>query len=207
MSMSEKLFESKQLPVSVVAHKRLAATILLTVCLLILSELIWRGVGRFSTIQRKEVDLVGYLAAGLVLATFCMRSMSWLRLTALASNLAFIEYGNLASLMPVLILHAVLLPVNAYRLLQICWASESPPTASNIARSDHSRSRLHTLTLARIAALTRTQTAPPVSAAPAQCSSAASQPAPHKVVKRKSSLAASLGLPGAASGTGVTPFF
>jgi hypothetical protein len=55
------------------------------------------------------IDLVGYLAASLMLATFCMRSMSMLRLMALASNLAFIAYGYLERLMPVLVLHAVLL--------------------------------------------------------------------------------------------------
>jgi hypothetical protein len=48
-----------------------------------------------------------------------MRSMSGLRSMALASNLAFIAYGYLADLMPVLLLHAVLLPVNVYRLSQL----------------------------------------------------------------------------------------
>jgi len=66
----------------------------------------------------KMIDGIGYLAAGLVLAAFCMRSMSKLRLVALASNLAFIAYGYLDNLMPVLVLHALLLPVNAYRLVQ-----------------------------------------------------------------------------------------
>jgi len=68
------------------------------------------------------IDAVGYLAAGLVLATFCMRSMGGLRLVALASNLAFIAYGYLGSLTPVLVLHALLLPVNACRLVQLFGA-------------------------------------------------------------------------------------
>ena len=72
------------------------------------------------------INLVGYLAASLVLATFCMRSMSRLRLMALASNLAFIAYGYLANLKPVLVLHAVLLPVNAYQLVQLCWVELRP---------------------------------------------------------------------------------
>jgi len=38
----------------------------------------------------KLIDAIGYLATGLVRATFCMRSMSKPRLAALASNLAFI---------------------------------------------------------------------------------------------------------------------
>jgi len=43
------------------------------------------------------MDAIGYLAAALVLATFSMRSMGRLRLLALASNLAFIAYGYLAT--------------------------------------------------------------------------------------------------------------
>jgi hypothetical protein len=62
---------------------------------------------------------VGFAAAGLVLATFCMRSMSALRCVAIASNLAFIGYGYLGGLAPILLLHALLLPVNIYRLAQL----------------------------------------------------------------------------------------
>ena len=39
------------------------------------------------------VEGIGYLAASLVLATFCMKSMDALRLAAIASNVAFIAYG------------------------------------------------------------------------------------------------------------------
>jgi hypothetical protein len=61
---------------------------------------------------------VGYLASLLVLATFCMRGMVALRVVAIASNLAFIAYGWLVGIHPVLILHLVLLPTNAWRLVQ-----------------------------------------------------------------------------------------
>ncbi|WP_218578536.1 hypothetical protein [Vineibacter terrae] len=65
------------------------------------------------------IDGVGYGAAGLVLATFCMRSMRALRWVAIASNVAFITYGYLGGLVPVLLLHALLLPVNICRLAQL----------------------------------------------------------------------------------------
>ena len=65
------------------------------------------------------IDGVGFGAAGLVLATFCMRSMTMLRWVAIASNLAFIAYGYLDGLPPVLLLHILLLPVNVYRLTQL----------------------------------------------------------------------------------------
>ncbi len=69
----------------------------------------------------KMVDAIGYLAASLVLATFSMQSMISLRLVGLISNLAFIAYGYLGNLTPVLVLHALLLPVNACRLAQLLW--------------------------------------------------------------------------------------
>jgi CRP/FNR family transcriptional regulator, cyclic AMP receptor protein len=64
-------------------------------------------------------DPIGYLASLLVLATFSVRSMVPLRLLAIASNLAFMSYAALAGIDPVLMLHALLLPVNVHRLLQI----------------------------------------------------------------------------------------
>lgn len=64
------------------------------------------------------VDCLGYLASLLVLVAFCMRGMVTLRLVAMASNLAFIVYAAAAGIHPVLVLHAILLPVNAWRLGQ-----------------------------------------------------------------------------------------
>ena len=63
-------------------------------------------------------ESIGYLASLLVLATFCMSGMVPLRAVAIASNVAFIGYAALAGISPVLLLHALLLPMNAYRLLQ-----------------------------------------------------------------------------------------
>ncbi len=65
------------------------------------------------------VEPIGYLASALVLTTFCMRDMAALRCLAIASNLAFIAYGTLAGLGPVLVLHLLLLPVNVLRLVDL----------------------------------------------------------------------------------------
>lgn len=73
--------------------------------------------------EMSGTDAIGYLAASLVLATFCMRSMRGLRYVAIASNLAFILYGYCNDLMPVLLLHLILLPVNVRRLTELA-ASE-----------------------------------------------------------------------------------
>jgi CRP/FNR family cyclic AMP-dependent transcriptional regulator len=65
------------------------------------------------------VQSLGYLASLLVFCTFYMRTMLPLRCLAIASNLAFISYGIPLRLWPVVILHALLLPLNVIRLFQI----------------------------------------------------------------------------------------
>jgi hypothetical protein len=62
---------------------------------------------------------LGFVASGLVLLTFGMRSMLPMRVAAIASNLAFIAYGLSLGLTPIWVLHGVLLPLNAYRLLEL----------------------------------------------------------------------------------------
>ncbi len=64
-------------------------------------------------------DLLGYDASAMVLATFGMSSMLYLRLVAIGSNILFIVFGSMAHIQPVLLLHLVLLPVNLARLMQI----------------------------------------------------------------------------------------
>ena len=71
-------------------------------------------------------DGVGFLAAGLVFAAFVMKEMIALRIVAMCSNVAFIVYGLGLDLAPVWLLHAVLLPLNAWRLMQ---ALRSPRSA------------------------------------------------------------------------------
>lgn len=65
------------------------------------------------------VEALGYLAAALVFSAFCMKRMVPLRLTAIASNVAFISYGYLAGLTPILALHMVLLPLNVWRTVEL----------------------------------------------------------------------------------------
>jgi len=62
---------------------------------------------------------LGFAAAALTFTTFMMKSMLPLRAAALASNVFFVAYGYVESLLPIVILHGVLLPLNAARLLEI----------------------------------------------------------------------------------------
>lgn len=66
--------------------------------------------------MQAESHMIGWLAAAAMLATFACRSMVGIRLFGIVANLAFIAYGIEAGLMPVLLLHAVLLPINAVHL-------------------------------------------------------------------------------------------
>jgi len=71
-------------------------------------------------------DGMGYGAAALVLATFCARTMVVLRALAIASNGAFIAYGSTAHLWPIVVLHAVMLPLNLARLREALGCAPAP---------------------------------------------------------------------------------
>ncbi len=64
-------------------------------------------------------NITGFLASALVLMTFLMKDMRTLRIIAILSNVAFIAYGALDWLPPVLCLHMLLLPLNVFRLKEI----------------------------------------------------------------------------------------
>jgi len=68
------------------------------------------------------VDLgtvLGLVAAALYFTSYSMKSMLPLRALAIASNVFFIAYGYVQSSLPELVLHSVLLPLNASRLWEI----------------------------------------------------------------------------------------
>jgi hypothetical protein len=63
-------------------------------------------------------DAIGYVAAILVLTAFGMKNIIPLRVAAICSNLVFIIYGLGLGLTPIWSLHAALLPMNAWRLVE-----------------------------------------------------------------------------------------
>jgi CRP/FNR family transcriptional regulator, cyclic AMP receptor protein len=65
------------------------------------------------------IEVSGYLASALVFLTFYMKRMIPLRVIGILSNIAFMIYGFDGRLYPVLILHAVLLPLNCLRLVEM----------------------------------------------------------------------------------------
>jgi hypothetical protein len=64
------------------------------------------------------VVVVGFGGWWVVVWGLWLRSLIALRSVAIASNLTFIAYASAAHLLPVLVLHAALLPINAWRLWQ-----------------------------------------------------------------------------------------
>ena len=64
-----------------------------------------------------DSSAIGFIASALVLAAFGMKDMVNLRIVAICSNIAFITYA-LVLLLPILVLHVMLLPLNSWRLAQ-----------------------------------------------------------------------------------------
>ena len=72
------------------------------------------------------METAAWLASTLVLLAFFMRTMIPLRIVAIASNVAFIvytlcglHYGIFAKIFPIFVLHALLLPLNIFRLYEM----------------------------------------------------------------------------------------
>ena len=64
-------------------------------------------------------EFAGYVASFLVFIAFYTKTMVPLRIIGICSNVAFITYALIDDLVPVLILHSALLPLNTFRLYQI----------------------------------------------------------------------------------------
>ncbi|MEL6167576.1 MAG: hypothetical protein AAFR35_02715 [Pseudomonadota bacterium] len=83
------------------------------------------------------IDLLGILAGLFVILAFYARHPARLRKYAIVSNLLFIAYGWVVGLAPVVVLHAVLLPLNWARLIQV--GPRRPTFTSDRARRELSR--------------------------------------------------------------------
>jgi CRP/FNR family cyclic AMP-dependent transcriptional regulator len=67
------------------------------------------------------VDVIAYGAVGLNIVVYSMRRMIPLRIAAIGTNVLFIIYSALAGVYPTLVLHLILLPLNAYRLREMLY--------------------------------------------------------------------------------------
>lgn len=67
---------------------------------------------------------LGMLGVGFCLASFAVKRMLQLRLLAIVGNACFIAYGVVESLLPSIVLNAVLLPLNLVRVREITRLSK-----------------------------------------------------------------------------------
>jgi hypothetical protein len=74
---------------------------------------------QMGTKEVNWIEMVGYAASALVFLTFYMKTMIPLRVVGLLSNVAFMAYGFFGGLYPVLVLHAILFPLNCVRLVEM----------------------------------------------------------------------------------------
>ena len=65
------------------------------------------------------IELVGWLASALTVATYAMNTMIPLRILAIASSVCFAIYAAVLQLWPLLAMELMLLPINVYRFWQI----------------------------------------------------------------------------------------
>jgi hypothetical protein len=65
------------------------------------------------------IEIIGFAGSVLTVVTYLTRRMVQLRMIAIASSLCFAVYGTMIWRPPLILMEAVLLPLNGWRLYQI----------------------------------------------------------------------------------------
>ena len=78
-----------------------------------------------------NIEIIGFVGAGLMVATLAMKTMIPLRAVGIISNIFQIAFALLAGITPMLIQHSILLPMNAYRLYEQVMLVRRVRKASN----------------------------------------------------------------------------
>lgn len=74
-----------------------------------------------------SIELTGWAAAALTLVAFTSRDVRRLRLASIGASVAFIVFAAATAAWPVLALHALLLPINLRRLLELRTGGQARP--------------------------------------------------------------------------------
>src|SRR5258708_11960240 len=85
----------------------------------IASRLILRAPDSDGEASMSAFEILGYAALVLLIASFYMKTIIWLRLLAIASNAAVVIAGVVAPNYPILILGLAMLAVNVWRLVEM----------------------------------------------------------------------------------------
>lgn len=100
------------------------------------------------------VELVGYLASALIVASLAMRSVVRLRLVSLVGSLVFVAYGLLITAWPIVISNIIIAGINVWYLAQEFSAGKHPVSA---IEADQASPFLQDFLAANAAEIRRTQ--------------------------------------------------
>lgn len=75
------------------------------------------------------IEAVGFAGSGFAVLTYWMRDMAALRIAAVTSCVFLIAYAGLIGSLPLLMMEAVLLPINAIRLVELNRAPRQAPNS------------------------------------------------------------------------------
>lgn len=77
------------------------------------------------------VEILGYFGAVLTLSVYSMKRMIPLRIVGICANCVFIAYGFFGAVYPQMLVHSLLLPINAYRLREMVLLVRKVKVASS----------------------------------------------------------------------------
>ena len=65
------------------------------------------------------IEAIGYSGTGFTVLAYGAKHLMPLRIAAILSSLAFLSYGLLSQSYPLVLMEAILLPINMFRLLEL----------------------------------------------------------------------------------------
>ncbi len=65
------------------------------------------------------IEATGFMGSLFTVLTYSMKTMAWLRVTALLSCASFAAYGIMIGSWPLILMELVLLPINLLRLIEL----------------------------------------------------------------------------------------
>lgn len=65
------------------------------------------------------VEAIGFMGSFFTVLTYSMKTMAWLRVTALLSCVCFAAFGIMIGSWPLMLMEVMLLPINLLRLIEL----------------------------------------------------------------------------------------
>ena len=72
------------------------------------------------------IEAIGYAGTGFTILAYGAKRLVPLRIAAILSSVAFLAYGLLAGSYPLVLMEAILLPINGYRLYELRVTRRQP---------------------------------------------------------------------------------